>query len=124
MSDPINHPSHYTFGKYEVIDVIEDWGLGFHLGCAVKYISRAGRKTDDARQDLQKARWYLERELSRLEQAAQRVEAKAPANYPYSAGIPLGRFRCPHLFSPAPEKKAQRCVLDEGHEGDHQRGPQ
>ena len=40
----VNHPAHYTFGKFEVIDVIEDWKLGFHLGNAVKYIARAGRK--------------------------------------------------------------------------------
>lgn len=67
--DMVNHPPHYTFGKFEVIDVIEDWGLGFSLGNAVKYIARAGRKDPERTlEDLQKARWYLEREIARLEQ--------------------------------------------------------
>lgn len=62
----VHHPGHYTFGRFEVIDVIEDWGLGFNLGNAVKYIARAGRK-DPARtiEDLLKARWYLDREIVR-----------------------------------------------------------
>jgi transcriptional regulator with XRE-family HTH domain len=62
----VNHPSHYNMGKYEAIDVIEDWNLGFNLGNTVKYISRAGHK-DDIVQDLKKALWYLEREIKRLE---------------------------------------------------------
>jgi hypothetical protein len=67
MSDVINKPSHYTRGKIETIDVIEDWQLGFHLGNAVKYICRAGHK-DPARtvEDLKKARWYLDRQIERL----------------------------------------------------------
>lgn len=56
----VNHPHHYTFGKFEVIDVIEDWNLGYHLGNAVKYIARSGRK-DDEIADLEKATWYLNR---------------------------------------------------------------
>lgn len=63
--DAVNHPSHYTQGKYEVIDVIEDWNLGFNLGNAIKYIGRAGHK-DDIVQDLEKAKWYIEREIKRL----------------------------------------------------------
>ena len=43
-NDPVNHPSYYTDGKIEVIDYIKDKGLGFSLGNAVKYISRAGKK--------------------------------------------------------------------------------
>ena len=50
---------------FEPIDVIEDWNLGFNLGNAVKYISRAGRK-DDVITDLEKARWYLDREITKL----------------------------------------------------------
>ncbi len=62
----VNHPPHYAKGrKYEPIDVIEDWGLGFSLGNALKYISRAGRK-DNFIQDLEKAKWYLDREIQRL----------------------------------------------------------
>lgn len=43
-SDPVSHPAHYTDGKIEVIDFIEDKGLNFHRGNAVKYIARAGKK--------------------------------------------------------------------------------
>lgn len=60
--DPVNHPPHYKHGGIETIDIIEAKGLGFHLGNAVKYILRAGHK-DDARQDIEKARWYLDRWL-------------------------------------------------------------
>lgn len=64
VSDPVNHPAHYTFGKHEVIDVIEDWGLteAYHLACAVKYIARSGKKdVAKEREDLEKAIWYLRR---------------------------------------------------------------
>lgn len=68
VCDNVNHPDHYNHGKIEVIDFIEDQHLGFHLGNAVKYISRAGRK-DPARtvEDLRKAAWYLNRQVERLE---------------------------------------------------------
>lgn len=63
-NDIINHPSHYTDGKFETIDAIESWRLGYHLGNAVKYISRAGKKSKDTElEDLQKARWYIKRYL-------------------------------------------------------------
>ena len=62
----IDHPKHYNMGKYEAIEVIEDWGLGFNLGNTVKYISRAGHK-DNILQDLKKALWYLDREIKRIE---------------------------------------------------------
>jgi hypothetical protein len=60
----VNHPSHYNVGKIEVIDAIEDWQLGFSLGNAVKYIARAEHK-GKAVEDLQKAAWYLNREIER-----------------------------------------------------------
>lgn len=56
MVDYVNHPPHYTDGKIEVIDFIEDKRLGFHLGNAVKYIARAGKKDPEkTSEDLQKA---------------------------------------------------------------------
>ena len=62
VNDPINHPAHYTTGKIEVIDYIEDQKLPYHLGNAVKYISRAGKKDKDKTvEDLKKAVWYIER---------------------------------------------------------------
>lgn len=62
----VNHPPHYTVGGIEVIDFIEAKGMSYHLGNVVKYVARAGKK-DDALQDLQKARWYLERAIQRAE---------------------------------------------------------
>ena len=62
--DMVNHPSHYNKGKYEVIDVIEDWGLGFSLGNAIKYIARCEHK-GNKKQDLEKAIFYLKRELEK-----------------------------------------------------------
>lgn len=71
--DAVNHPSHYTDGKIEVIDYIEDKGLDYHLGNAVKYISRAGKK-DPAKkvEDLKKAAWYIAREIERLTKAEEK----------------------------------------------------
>ena len=66
--DNVNHPSHYASGKIEVIDFIEDKELGFHLGNAIKYISRAGKKDPDKTvEDLKKAVWYINRQISLLE---------------------------------------------------------
>ena len=61
--ETVNHPAHYNSGGIEVIDVIEDWGLGFCLGNALKYICRAGRKTNDPLEDLKKAQWYIRRAM-------------------------------------------------------------
>jgi hypothetical protein len=67
MNDPVNHPAHYTFGKYEVIDVLEDWfptdPLLWQVG---KYIARAAHK-GNALQDLEKAAWYLQRRIEEKE---------------------------------------------------------
>ena len=64
----VDHPKHYNMGKYEAIDVIEDWELGFNLGNTVKYISRAGHKDKGKTiEDLKKALWYLDREIKRIE---------------------------------------------------------
>lgn len=64
----VKHPSHYCEGrKYEPIEVINDWGLGFDLGNVVKYISRAGRK-GSAIEDLEKARYYLNHKINSLKE--------------------------------------------------------
>ncbi len=60
--DPVNHPKHYTHGQYEAIDVIEDWGLSYHEGNALKYICRAKFKGNYV-EDLKKAVWYLQRAI-------------------------------------------------------------
>ena len=56
----VNHPSHYNTGKIEVIDAIDDWGLGFYEGNIIKYIVRS-RYKGNRQQDLEKAQWYLDR---------------------------------------------------------------
>ena len=65
-----DHPTHYggADNPYEVIKVIEAWWLDFHLGNAVKYIARAGKK-DPAKEieDLEKARWYIDRKIAQLQ---------------------------------------------------------
>jgi hypothetical protein len=61
------HPQHYG-GKdnlYEAIKVIEAWQVGFNLGNTLKYISRAGKK-DNTIQDLEKALFYLDREIQNI----------------------------------------------------------
>ena len=61
MTDIVIHPPHYKAGGIETIDFIEAKELGYHLGNAVKYISRAGLKTSDPTEDLEKAIWYIRR---------------------------------------------------------------
>lgn len=77
MTEKVDHPQHYG-GKdnpYEAIKVIEAWNLGFNLGNTVKYISRAGKKVkspEESRskeiEDLEKAIWYLQREVENLKE--------------------------------------------------------
>lgn len=66
-SDPVNSPSHYKVGGIETIDFIEAKDLGYNLGNVVKYITRAHHK-GELLQDLKKAQWYLNREVSKLEE--------------------------------------------------------
>ena len=65
----VNHPQHYggENNPYETLKVIEAWELNFTLGNAVKYISRSGKKLSSV-EDLEKAVWYLNREISKLKQ--------------------------------------------------------
>lgn len=64
-NNPVNHPSHYTSGRIEVIDFIEDQKLNFHLANALKYICRAGKKNPEkTKEDLEKAVWYINRYIS------------------------------------------------------------
>lgn len=72
MSDPVNHPKHYTEhpSGVECIQITEH--MNFCLGNAMKYIWRADLK-NDAVEDLKKARWYLDREIQRREAYSNRV---------------------------------------------------
>lgn len=89
---PVNHPKHYNTGSIEVITVIEDWRLGFHEGNAVKYIARAPHKGTQL-QDLEKARWYLDRAIAQL---------KKP-------GAPCGKLH---------SDRVRECCLAPQHTGD------
>ena len=74
MAERINHPSHYNTGGIEVIDAIEVWGFGegFNKGNVIKYIARAGHKDPATEvEDLEKAKWYIEREIERLKKGRQ-----------------------------------------------------
>jgi hypothetical protein len=64
-SDPIN-PDHYKQGDIEAIDVIEAYQLNYHLGNVLKYVLRHSQK-GNALEDLKKARWYLDREISKYD---------------------------------------------------------
>ena len=65
-SDMVNHPSHYNVKGFEVIDIIDAFNLNFNMGNALKYLLRADRK-GNKQQDLQKAIWYLQREIQQSE---------------------------------------------------------
>ena len=65
VADPVNHPAHYKVGGIETIDFIEAKSLGYNLGNVVKYVTRSDHKGDKL-QDLQKAAWYLNREIAQL----------------------------------------------------------
>ena len=62
--EQVNHPSHYQQG-IEPIEVIESWDLNFNLGNVIKYTLRAPYK-ENMIQDLEKAKWYLEREIKKI----------------------------------------------------------
>ena len=62
-SEQVNHPSHYNKGSVECIDIIENWP--FNIASAVKYLWRYMDKGNPV-QDLNKAVWYLQREIYNL----------------------------------------------------------
>jgi hypothetical protein len=62
QADMVNNPAHYKVGGIETIDFIEAKGLSYNLGNVVKYVTRAGYK-GNRKEDLEKARWYLTREI-------------------------------------------------------------
>ena len=78
----IDHPSHYNLGSIEVIDVIEAWKFGFHLGNVLKYIARAGHKNRKTElEDLRKAQWYLERHVKTRSEEDMAIEDQIGKSY-------------------------------------------
>ena len=66
--DPVNHPTHYTKGGYEVIDVIEAYNLNFRLSNVIKYVLRHEHKGKPI-EDLEKALFYLQRDIEQKKAA-------------------------------------------------------
>lgn len=69
-ADLVNHPTHYEYAGFQVIDIIEavlpsDWAKGFLLGNVIKYLLRCFRKNGS--ENLHKAKWYLDRLCSQLD---------------------------------------------------------
>jgi hypothetical protein len=80
--DPVDHPKHYTEhpSGVECIQITEH--MGFNLGNAIKYIWRADLK-HDAVEDLQKALWYIQRELSRRSTESPQSNQAVDLSYNY-----------------------------------------
>lgn len=77
MSSNVEHPKHYNMGNIEVIDAIEAWGFGegFNRGNGIKYTARAGHKDPETEiEDLEKAKWYIEREIERVKKKKELAE--------------------------------------------------
>jgi hypothetical protein len=112
--DPVNHPSHYTFGAIEVIDALEAWNLGYHLGNVIKYVVRSRHKGNYL-EDLQKARWYLEREIQRAHNELRKLDEQTGTVHSGTLiGSPIEDIRLPAPLTCA------RCgrAMYEGHRHD------
>ena len=61
VNDPVNHPTHYTYGNIECIDFIDSCGYGFDfcIANAIKYLCRCKHKNNTL-EDMEKARWYID----------------------------------------------------------------
>ena len=99
IDDEIDHPSHYTQGKIEVIDFLIDQDMNFMAANTVKYICRY-RFKDNPVQDLKKARWYLDRLIKEVEIAQPDPRCKtfgvAAADLPFTEGstVKFRRYPC------------------------------
>ena len=69
MNNNVDHPGHYNKG-IEAIDVIESWDLNFNVGNVIKYMLRAPFKGEQI-QDLEKAKWYLDRHIENVRKKQQ-----------------------------------------------------
>ena len=83
MTDPL-YPPHYTNTTIEPMDVIEDWELPHHLACVLKYMKRYREKGHPV-EDLEKARWYLDRFILSIEppMSKQEIQSEATKMYNY-----------------------------------------
>lgn len=76
--DSVNHPEHYTQGKIEVFDALDDWSeagmISYCISNVIKYLTRYQLKGNPL-QDLKKARWYLNREIEKYEKSDPRKDS-------------------------------------------------
>lgn len=100
----VENPPHYTYGKIECIDVIEDWKLPYHLACALKYICRAEHK-GSADADIEKAIWYLKRHLDHKKAS---VKAVAPSKSAQN------KSRKPNPYVPPQVTATETLTLPDG----------
>ena len=98
MSDEINSPEHYTKGKIETIDLIEQRFLDFRLANAVKYLARAVYKGNEEK-DTKKATWYLTRYLEKTnfkDYLKHRIKCALFSKLSYKKYIDLFDKTCPY----------------------------
>lgn len=81
MDDPIARPAHYTRGKIEVIDFIEDQQMDFRAANVIKYLCRYRFKGKPL-EDLKKARWYLDRLIAEEERTSGAAHPSPPGPPP------------------------------------------
>jgi hypothetical protein len=73
QKDMVNHPSHYTFSKYEVVEVLDEWFPNDPLiWQVVKYLARAKYKNNEL-EDLKKAQFYLTRKINKLNEVSKNI---------------------------------------------------
>lgn len=120
MSEQVKHPQHYggEENHYEAIKVIEAWNLNFCLGNVVKYVSRAGKKDPKKYlEDLEKASWYLTREINKLKASIPEMKEKQQEELKDNPGlldlltglIPERESKDPSLYVQN-FKKSERCL--------------
>ena len=94
MKEAVNSPEHYggANNPYEAIKVIDAWGLDFHLGNAVKYISRAGKKDPMKEiEDLKKAEFYIKHKIKLLQEEQIRLSPSPVYEYDSTGGLIIGK---------------------------------
>lgn len=105
--DPVNHPDHYTQGKIEVIDFIDDQDLDRYQANIVKYVCRWKHK--GGTQDLRKAQWYLTRYINREEGKARAKELSALKAEAYAIGLGIKAKQEADYDRPRPGEVLPTC---------------
>jgi len=97
VTDNVNSPAHYKVGGIETIDFIEAKKLNYNLGNVVKYITRADHKANRL-EDLQKAKWYLEREISNYPRVAPEPVAEPVKQIAQQLSLPIPQAHKPQRY--------------------------